>query len=460
MHPAILWLSGSETAAMTASAPGATSVVDDGDWIQRTKQQLRRQLPQLEAIWADLLAAIDQRRAESQRLEQAGGSVIPRLRFADILAARVPAAMLATIRRTGCTIIEGVVPRQTALDWDQQALDYLTTNRYAERGNDPSLAAYFGALKSGDPEIFAVYWSKPQVAARQHPAMAQTRAFLNRLWRYSDATETMAPSQYFFDPDRAVDYADRLRRRQPGDVSLGLSPHIDGGSIERWLAPSFQHVYRQIFAGNWRAHDGFDGASRAIAAEFPAPHISNFFRTYQGWIALSAQGKGDGTLQVVPMLNEALAYFLLRPLLEDAPADLLCGARRGKAQAIEAAWHQPLIDNLVSIPHVEPGDTVWWHPDLIHGVEAEHRGTGVSSVIYIPGAPLCPKNARYAATQRARFLDGRTPPDFGQDDRESGFQKRAGLADLSELGRRQMGFEAWDPPGDDDARRRFVASCG
>jgi hypothetical protein len=445
---------------MTPTALASTPALDDADWIRRTKQQLRSQLPQLATIWADLTTALERRRAESQKEEQAGGSVIPRLRFADIGANRVPADILAKIRRTGCVIIEGVVPRQTALDWDQQALDYLTANRYAERGNDPSLAAYFGALKSGDPQIFAVYWSKPQVAARQHPAMAQTRAFLNRLWRYSDATETAAPTQYFFDPDRAVDYADRLRRRQPGDVSLGLSPHIDGGSIERWLAPSFQHVYRRIFAGNWRDHDGFDGASRAIAEEFPAPHISNFFRTYQGWIALSGQGKGDGTLQVVPMLNEALAYFLLRPLLADVPDDVLCGARRGKAQAIQAEWHQPLIDNLVSIPHVEPGDTVWWHPDLIHGVEAEHRGTAVSSVIYIPGAPLCPKNARYAAQQRARFLDGRTPPDFGQDDRESSFQDRAGLADLTELGRRQMGFEAWDLSADDAARRAFVASCG
>ncbi len=368
--------------------------------------------------------------------------------------------MQDAIRRTGCVIIEGVVPRQTALDWDQQALDYLQTNRYAERGNDPSLAAYFGALKTGDPQIFAVYWSKPQVAARQHPAMAQTRAFLNRLWRYSDATETTPAQHYFFDPDRAVDYADRLRRRQPGDVSLGLSPHIDGGSIERWLAPSFQQVYRQIFDGNWRQHDGFDGVSRAIAEEFPAPHISNFFRTYQGWVALSGQGKGDGTLQVVPMLNEALAYFLLRPLLADVPDDLLCGARRGKAQAIQADWHQPLIDCLVSIPHVEAGDTVWWHPDLIHAVEAEHRGSNVSSVIYIPGAPLCPKNARYAAQQRERFLAGRTPPDFGQDDRESGFVERAGLADLTELGRRQMGFEPWDLSSDNGARRAFVTNCG
>jgi len=432
---------------------------EDADWIARTKQDLRRNLPDLDRVWADLNREIAARRDEIQAAEQAGGSVIPRLRFADIAAGRVPAEIHAAIQRTGTVIVEGVVPRQTALDWDQQALDYLRINRYAERGNDPSLAAYFGALKSGDPQIFAVYWSRPQVAARQHPAMAETRGFLNRLWRFSDASGNRPAARYFFDPDRAVDYADRLRRRQPGDVSLGLSPHIDGGSVERWLSPSFQTVYRRIFGGDWRAHNGFDGESRAVAEEFPAPHISNFFRTYQGWIALSGQGKGDGTLQVVPMLREALAYFLLRPLLDDVPADLLCGARRGKAQAINVDWHQPLLDCLVSIPHVEPGDTVWWHPDLIHAVEAEHRGSGVSSVIYIPGAPLCPKNARYAREQQDRFLTGRTPPDFGQDDRESSFVNRAALSDLSEIGRRQMGFTPWDVAADEPARRSLAEAC-
>jgi len=443
----------------TVSMPPQQNPSDDADWIRRTKQDLRAKLPGLNRIWTDLLAAIAARRDEIRAAEKAGGSVIPRLSYTDIAAGKVSAEMRAAIHRTGTVIVEGVVPRQQALDWDQQALDYLTLNRYAERGNDPSLAAYFGALKSGDPQIFAVYWSKPQVAARQHPAMAETRAFLNRLWRFSDATEGHPATRYFFDPDRAVDYADRLRRRQPGDVSLGLSPHIDGGSIERWLAPSFQQVYRQIFSGTWRQHDGFDGEARAVAEEFPAPHISNFFRTYQGWIALSGQGKGDGTLQVVPMLREALAYFLLRPLLEDVPADLLCGARRGKAQAISADWHQPLLDCLISIPHVEPGDTIWWHPDLIHAVESEHRGTSVSSVIYIPGAPLCAKNARYAAQQQVRFRDGRTPPDFGRDDRECGFEDRATRADLSELGSRQMGFAPWDVSKDDPARRDFTAAC-
>ncbi|GIT08450.1 MAG: hypothetical protein CM1200mP30_20800 [Pseudomonadota bacterium] len=45
-------------------------------------------------------------------------------------------------------------------------------------------------------------------------------------------------------------YADRVRMRQPGDTSLGLSPHVDGGSVERWLGENYQHVYRSLFKGN------------------------------------------------------------------------------------------------------------------------------------------------------------------------------------------------------------------
>ncbi len=41
-----------------------------------------------------------------------------------------------------------------------------------------------------------------------------------------------------------------------------------------------------------------------------------------GWLALSAQGKGDGTLEVIPMLKEAISYILLRPLVKDGYARL------------------------------------------------------------------------------------------------------------------------------------------
>ncbi len=97
----------------------------------------------------------------------------------------------------------------------------------------------------------------------------------------------------------------------------------------------------------------------------------------------------------------------------------------------------------MSIPRVEPGDTVWWHPDVIHAVEDEHRGRDYSNVIYIGAAPWCEKNARFLPRQAERFLHGRSSPDFAAEDYEVDFTGRARMEDLSTMGQQQMGLQAW-----------------
>jgi hypothetical protein len=98
---------------------------------------------------------------------------------------------------------------------------------------------------------------------------------------------------------------------------------------------------------------------------------------------------------------------------------------------------------LSPIPLVQPGDTVWWHPDIVHAVEDRHGGQGYSNVIYIGGAPWCAKNAAYLPRQAARFLKGESAPDFAAENYEVAYNGRATAADLTELGRRQMGLAAW-----------------
>ena len=146
------------------------------------------------------------------------------------------------------------------------------------------------ALKAGKPQIFNVYWSKPQVMARQDARLAETRAFLDRLWKYEGV----------FNPDRQCTYADRARRRQPGDKTLGLSPHMDAGTVERWIDPGYQKVYEHVFAGDWRGYDPFDATHRLETHEIPSPAVCSMFRTFQGWTALTRQGPKDGTLRLIP----------------------------------------------------------------------------------------------------------------------------------------------------------------
>jgi len=186
-----------------------------------------------------------------------------------------------------------------------------------------------------------------------------------------------------------------------------------------------------------------------------------FFRTYQGWLAVSPQGEGDGTLQVVPLVKESSTYMLLRPYLEDVSNDdMFCGAYFGKQHQLTEKWHKPLLDCLVSIPKVQPGDTVWWHPDLIHAVEKYHRGKENASVFYIGAGPLCEKNARYLVKQREMFLIGEAGQDFPQEQRETNYKNRATEQDLSLLGNAQMGFLPWNLDDvDSQEEKELVHKC-
>jgi hypothetical protein len=359
-----------------------------------------------------------------------GRSVVPELNYRDIRNNAVPDAIRDRIRSTGCAVVRGVFPTGVARDWFAEVGEYLETNHYEQREVEKrSLDKYFSELKAGQPQVFNVYWSKPQVMARQDPALAETRSFLDRLWKYEGV----------FNPDRQCTYADRVRRRQPGDKTLGLSPHMDAGTVERWIDPGYQQVYESIFAGDWRGYDPFDAAHRLKTQEIPSPAVCSMFRTYQGWTALTRQGPNDGTLRLIP-IAEGISYVLLRALQDDVDEADLCGAAPGRALGISPQWHADLIPGLVSIPEVMPGDTVFWHTDICHAVADEHRGSEYASVIYIGSAPDCPKNRAYLPKQRQAFLQGRSAPDFAAMDFEVDFTGRATEGDLTGLGRAQMGF--------------------
>jgi hypothetical protein len=89
---------------------------------------------------------------------------------------------------------------------------------------------------------------------------------------------------------------------------------------------------------------------------------------------------------------------------------------------------------------MHPGDTVFWHSDVIHAVENEHRGNGYSNVMYIASTPGCDKNDAYLKRQLPAFLSGQTPPDFAPDNFEVDFTGRGTEEGLTPLGRSQLGL--------------------
>lgn len=410
--------------------PAPQEARDVSDRIVAFKRSLAPGREALRRAFEDVRGHIA-RAADAIRADVAAGRpVVPEIEYRDVADGRVTDATRAAIRRTGCAVVRGVFERSVASDWFAELGAYLEANDYeAREAATRGLDKYFSALEAGRPQIFNVYWSKPQVNARQSPALAATRAFLNRLWRYEGV----------FDPDRECTYADRVRRRQPGDRTLGLSPHMDAGTVERWIDPGYQRVYGQVFAGDWRGYDPFDGTHRLDTREIPSPAVCSMFRTFQGWTALTRQGPSDGTLRLIP-IAPGICYVLLRALQDDVREDDLCGAAPGRALGVSPEWHADLIAGLVSIPEVQPGDTVFWHTDICHAVGDEHAGAEYASVIYIGAAPDCPKNRAYLPKQKAAFLEGRSAPDFAAMNLEVDFRGRATLDDLTPLGRQQMGF--------------------
>ena len=394
----------------------------------------RRLASNREALKRGYLSVKDHVRRAADNIRRkvaAGRTVVPELEYRDIRTDKVPETVRQSIRTSGCAVVRGVFPASVASDWFAELGEYLEVNHYDEREVEKrSLDKYFSALKAGKPQIFNVYWSRPQVMARQDARLAETRAFLDRLWKYEG----------IFNPGLQCTYADRVRRRQPGDKTLGLSPHMDAGTVERWIDPGYQKVYENIFAGDWRGYDPFDATHRLATREIPSsPAVCSMFRTYQGWTALTRQGPKDGTLRLIP-IAEGIAYVLLRALQDDVDENDLCGASPGRALGVSPEWHPDLMAGLISIPEVMPGDTVFWHTDICHAVGDEHAGSEYASVIYIGSAPDCAKNRAYLPKQGQAFLDGRSAPDFAAMDFEVDFHGRATEQDLTDLGRAQMGF--------------------
>jgi Protein of unknown function (DUF1479) len=405
--------------------------------IRNKKRQVRLNLSNIDRVLSEAEADMRREVEAIAATRDRGEPVIPELDFKAVREGKVSEAAKAEIRRRGAAVIRNVFPRAQAEAWNQAVGEYLARNDYAHKAATRDAGdRYFTSLKSSRPQIFGIYWSKPQIEARQAVTLTETRAFLNRLWRFESG------GRRHFDPDRECIYADRLRRREPGDASLGLSPHMDAGSVERWLDPAYSEVYREVFAGNWSAYDPFDGAYRTETEEIPSPAVCSAFRTFQGWTALTRQGPGDGTLQLLPIAR-AIVYLLLRPMAKDVPDDELCDAKPGRALSLVERWHSLLKPGITPIPVVEPGDTVWWHSDIIHAVEDQHKGSGYSNVIYIGAAPYCAKNGAYLERQKSAFLSGASAPDFSAEDFEVEFEGRATADDLTDLGKRQMGLAAW-----------------
>ena len=200
---------------------------DPKRFIRETKSELLRSFDVTRAFGRSremMLREVEAIRAE----HESGLPVIPQVQYREIANGAVEEPFRELVRRRGCIIVKGVFDAIQVSEWNHEIGEYIDRNDYFTAANEKKdLDKYFSALENATPQIFSLYWSRPQVMARQAESMATTKRFLNRLY---DISGPMGPE---FDPENDFAYADRIRRRQPGDTTLGLSPHMDSGSYER-----------------------------------------------------------------------------------------------------------------------------------------------------------------------------------------------------------------------------------
>jgi hypothetical protein len=360
-----------------------------------------------------------------------GAQVWPVIDYADIEAGTVAAEDVAALRRRGCLVVRGHFGHDQALGWDRELLDYVEGNRFFENYRGP--ADDFFASVGSRPEIYPIYWSRPQMQARQSERMATVQAFLNAQWTSeSDGVR-------WFDPARDSLYPDRIRRRPEGTTSAGLGPHLDPGTLDLWMTRAYQQAFRHLFDGTVELYDPWDAAHRTAGPQYEGSTMCSAFRTFQGWTALSDMDHDQGVLHTVP-IPEAMGYLMLRPLLDDVADDDMCGVTVNQSFPANDTWHPLLLEALSGIPDVKAGDSVWWHCDMIHSVAPVAGQRGWGNVMYIPAAPWCPRNERYAASVREAFLTGSSPADFPAEDYERSWPDRFNADQLNPIGRRGLGL--------------------
>jgi Protein of unknown function (DUF1479) len=213
--------------------------------IKEIKAALRDRIAASGRTVEEIAAALE-RRLEAEVGEivatrDRGEAVWPVIDYADIAAGTVAPDARDLLRRRGCAVVRGQFGHDLARGWDQELVDYVDRNgffgQYRGPGDD------FFASVGSKPEIYPVYWSRPQMEARQSDEMARVQGFLNGLWRHESG------GVRWFDPDRDSLYPDRIRRRPPGTSSAGLGSHLDPGTLDLWMTRDYQLAFRHLFDG-------------------------------------------------------------------------------------------------------------------------------------------------------------------------------------------------------------------
>jgi len=404
--------------------------------------------------WEEVLVALKAKAREVQNAKDTS-EIIPVVEFADL--SKISKEDVERIKRIGTVVIRNVIDDAQATAWKEELKVHVKSNPVE-------------GIPDNDKQFFMLYWTRPQVQARADPNVLAATVWLNNLYNTSTSTTDSDVQNVLKDVKLSTPlvYADRFRIRHPGNKWNQHPPHIDGGSIERWEDTNFRSCFADILDGNWRKHDPYalEGRLNAKISLYGRAGQASVFRTFQGWLALSETGPGLGTLKVFPDVQLSNAYLIMRPFFRpkekqvtEEPLDAenweldttspefpgifaTPSSYRGPRLLPPSHPHMQLPITMTSCPHVNPGDMVFWHCDVVHSVEVDHIGTDDSAVMYIPAVPSTKQNEDYLVKQLESFKKGIPPPDFPRTVVPEGGWEGTGVEQdvVTETGKRAMGL--------------------
>ena len=148
--------------------------------IRETKKKLRRDLPAYANVFQEFESEMSRKVAQIVNEREAGEDVIPVLQYSDIVAGSVSPEMVSKIKDRGACVIRQTFAPEQARAWDDEIERYVEENGLNEKLANAAEDKYFGDLAAAKPQIYGIYWSRPQVQARQSESLTRVRAFLNR----------------------------------------------------------------------------------------------------------------------------------------------------------------------------------------------------------------------------------------------------------------------------------------
>ncbi|KAF5700532.1 DUF1479 domain-containing protein [Fusarium mundagurra] len=348
-------------------------------------------------------------RKEVDHIDKHGAALVPEIDFDDVWknGGKLPDDFTKLVHERGCLILRNIISEEQAVSWETSLKDY--TKRHPGVGGHPH----------HKPAAWNVFWAKAQMEMRTNPRVLEAMKCVSRLWHVSDPTIPI-------DLDSHVIYPDRIRIRYPSNDpgQFPLDPHMDSGAIERWEDEENRKNYAAIFEGNWQDWDAcLLSMEKSSRMAVPFKHTN-----WRGNTTSAAKSKA---VHGVYYAATIVSYWGFFPTVEGHP-DL----------DIKRA--------IIGIPPVRPGDYVFWHCDLVHGVDPTNPGLVDSSVSYNACNPLTPYNIESLLTTREAFQKGDVPIDFtrghGTCEREYDHEDCGAKIEniLTKGGLRAMGLERLD----------------